>query len=80
MDSRYVFDLGTIDLSEGQSALARLAGDHDPLSLETTIWTQECAGPMGFPAWTVLDLRGAIRWATCDPSVTVTESSLRVAS
>ena len=61
MESKFVFDLGTVDLSEGQSAIAALAGDHDPLPLENAIWTQECSGALGYPAWTVLDLRGAIR-------------------
>ena len=82
MESKFVFDLGATDLSEGQSDLAALAGDDAPLSLETAIWSPELAGPLGFPAWTVLDLRGAIRRGDLRPErhghkIVVTRRQLR---
>jgi hypothetical protein len=61
MDSKFVFDLGTVDLSDGHAAMATLAGDDAPMPLETAAWAPELAGPLGFPSFTVLDMRGAIR-------------------
>lgn len=61
MDSKFVFHLDLFDASEGLSDAAALAGDHGPMALETAIWAPEVTGGLGFPAFTVLDLRGAIQ-------------------
>ena len=53
MDSKFVFDLGTVDLSDGHAAMATLAGDDAPMPLETAAWAPELAGPLGFPSFTV---------------------------
>lgn len=75
MDSQHVFDLGTIDLSEGQSTIAALAGHHDPLPLETAIWPEECSGPLGFPPGLSSISAAPSAGATSGRSGTVTESS-----
>lgn len=59
--SLYVFVVETVDLSEGLSDIAAIAGEDHPMTLETAVWLDELAGPLGFPAWSVADLRGAIR-------------------
>lgn len=61
MNSQFVFDIGTVDLSDGLATIASLAGDDAPMPLETAIWAPELASVLGFPAFTVLGLRGAIR-------------------
>lgn len=49
------------DLSEGRRALADMAGPEAPLTLDVAVWAPEVAGPSGLPAFTVAELRGAIR-------------------
>jgi hypothetical protein len=82
MNSKFVFDLGSIDLSDGRAGLAAVAGDDTPLPLELAAWAPEIAGLLGFPAFTVLDMRGAIRRGELRPErhgnrILVTRRQLR---
>ncbi|KQP79197.1 hypothetical protein ASF57_18510 [Methylobacterium sp. Leaf117] len=49
------------DHSEGAKTLVAASGDDVPWALHRAVWAPELQGLFGFPAYSVADLRGAIR-------------------